>query len=185
MKVRERDLKKQDMTLEVMTTLVAEAEAMDITNNSLKSEQPKVTQVKGPKAKEDAMQAVEVKPLKKKKTKERPRRKLLDEAYKMGCWICGGDHRRNVCDADKSCMLFEMCGKEKNHVTAVCLQQFADSTPAGQPGGRLATPGLQSGMVAMEQRRKKKRSYAQVAAGGALGSTTGLASITACKRSNA
>ena len=109
------------------------------------------------------MQALEVKPvkpLKKKKTEERPRRKLPDEANKMGCWICGSDHRRDVCNADKSGMLCEMCGKEKNHVTAVCLQQFADSTPTGQPGGRPATPGLQSGMVAMEQRRMKKRSYA-------------------------
>ena len=159
------------MTLDEMTTLVAKAEAMYIINNSLKSEEPKVTQVKGPKAKEDAMQALKVKPLKKKKTEKRPRRKLSDEAHKMGCLICGGDHRRDVCDADKSCMLCEICGKEKNHMTAVCLQQFADSTPAGQPGGRLATPGLQSRLVAMEQRRTKIRSYAQVAAGGALGST--------------
>ena len=56
-------------------------------------------------------------------------------------------------------------------MTTVCLQQFADSTPAGQPGGRPATPGLQSGMVAMEQRRTKKPSYAQVAADGVVSST--------------
>ena len=78
MKVREKVLRKQDMTLDEMTMLVAEAEAMDIINNSLMSEQPKVPHVKGSKAREDAMQALEVKPLKKKKSEDRPRRKLLD-----------------------------------------------------------------------------------------------------------
>ena len=163
-KVREKVLKQQDMTLDEMTTLVAEAEAMDIINNSLKPEHTKVPQGKG-KTKEDAMPALE-KPVKKKKAvdKEKPRRKLPDEAYQMGCWICGGQHRRDTCDADKSNMICGLCGREKNHVTAVCLQQFADSTPAGQPGGKPATPGAQSGMVVMEERRTKKRSYAQVAA---------------------
>ena len=66
-------------------------------------------------------------------------------------------------------MLCNICGKENNHVTAVCLQQFAGTTAAGQPPGRPATPGFQSGMVAMEERRVRKRSYAQVAGGGALG----------------
>ena len=80
----------------------------------------------------------------------------------MGCWICGENHRREDCDADKSAMLCNICGKEINHVTKVCLQQFAGSTAAGLPGGRPATPGLQSEMVAMEERRVKKRSYAQV-----------------------
>ena len=37
LKVREKILRNQDMTLDEMTTLVAEAEAMDIINNSLKS----------------------------------------------------------------------------------------------------------------------------------------------------
>ena len=58
------------------------------------------------------------KPLKKKKSeekpeKEKPRRKLPDEAYHMGCWICGGQDRRDNCDADRSSMLCEMCVKEK------------------------------------------------------------------------
>ena len=57
------------MTLDEMPTLVAEAEAMDIINNSLKPEQTKVPQGKG-KTKEDAMQALE-KPLKKKKTEDK------------------------------------------------------------------------------------------------------------------
>ena len=116
MKVREKVLRKQDMTLDEMTMLVAEAEAMDIINNSLKSEQPKVPHVKGPKAKEDAMQALEVKPvkpLKKKKTEDRPRRKLPDEANKMGGWICGGDHRRDVCDADSHVCCARCVGRRR------------------------------------------------------------------------
>ena len=147
---------------------------MDIVNNSLKHDQPKVTPGNGKKTKEDAMQAQgEVKPGKtvkpKKKNEDKLRRKLPDEAYKMGCWICGGEHRREMCDAEKSAMLCNICGKEASHVTAVCLQQFAGATAAGQPPGRPSTPGFQSGMVAMEERRYKKRSYAQVAGGSALG----------------
>ena len=65
-KVREKVLRQQDMTLDEMTTLVAESEAMDIINASLKPEQPKVPPSKG-KPKEEAMPAVK-KPLKKKKT---------------------------------------------------------------------------------------------------------------------
>jgi hypothetical protein len=45
----------------------------------------------------------------------------------MGCWVCGGQHRHDNCKVDKSGMICEMCGKEQNHVTAVCLKQF-DST---------------------------------------------------------
>ena len=80
-KVREKVLRKQDMTLEAMTTLVAESEAMDLINASLRSEQVKVPPAKVAKPKEEAMQAVE-KPVKKKEAekKERPKRKLLDEA---------------------------------------------------------------------------------------------------------
>ena len=158
-KIREKVLKDQDMRLDEMSILVADVEAMDIINNSLKSEQPMLPLGKGQNSKEDTIPAQEVKPGKllkpKKKTEERP-----DDAYKMGCWICGGEHRRDVCNEDKSCMLYNICGKENNHVTAVCLQQLAGSTPAGQPAGRPATPGLQSGMVAMEEKRVKKRSYA-------------------------
>ena len=161
------------MTLDDMTILVAESEAMDVINASLKPVHPKIPPNKG-KSKEDAMPAID-KPLKKKKSedkpeKEKPRRKLPDEAYQMGCWICGGQHKRDNCDADRSNMLCEMYGKEKNHVTAVCLQQFADSPPAGQPGGKPSTPGPgQSEMVAMKERRtKKKRSYAQVVTAGVV-----------------
>ena len=163
-KIRKKVLKYQDMTLDDMSVLVADVEAMDIVNNSLKSEQPKLPPGKGQKTKEDAMPALEVKPGKtlkpKKKTEEKPRWKLPDEAYRMGCWICGGEHRRDVCDADKSSMFCNICGKENNHVTAVCLQQFAGSTAAGLPGERPATPGLQSGMVAMKERSVKEQSYA-------------------------
>ena len=110
--------------------------------------------------------------MKKKKAedKEKPRRKLPDKAYQIGCWVCWGQHRPYSCDADKSNMLCELCGKEKNHVTAVCLQQFADSSPARQPGGRPATPGIQSGMVPVET---KKPSYAQVAAAIVVSFTSG------------
>ena len=153
-KIREKVLKDQDMTLDNMSVLVADVEAMDIVNNSLKSEQPKLAPGKGQKTKEDAMPALEVKPGKtlksKKKTEERP--------------------RREDCGIENSAMLCNICGKENNHVTAVCLQQFASSTAAGLPGGTPAIPGLQSGMVAMEERRVKKRSYAQVVGGGDLGS---------------
>ena len=125
------------MTLEAMTTLVAESEAMEIINASLKPEQPNFPTGKGTKQKEDAMPAVE-KPSKKGEAekKEKPRRKLPDEAYQMGCWVCGGQHRRDSCDANKSNMICELCGKEKNHVTAVCCLQTAlrqDSPAAGQP----------------------------------------------------
>ena len=174
-KVREKVLGHHDMTLDEMTILVAESEAMDVINASLKPEHSKVPPSKA-KPKEDAMPAVE-KPLKKKSEekpeKEKLRKKLPDEAYHIGCWICGGQHRCDSYDADRSNMLCEMCGKEKSHVTAVCLQQFADSYPAGQPGGRPATPGPgQSGMVAMEERRtKKNRSYAQVVATGVVPAT--------------
>ena len=63
----------------------------------------------------------------------------LVEAYQIGCWICGGQHRRDKCEADKSGMICELCGIKKNHVTAVCLRQWTDSSPAGQPGGRPGT----------------------------------------------
>ena len=69
---------------------------MDIVNNTLKLDTPKVNPGNGKKKKENAMQAQEeMKQGKKKKQEEvpRPRRKLPDEAYKMGCWICGGEHR--------------------------------------------------------------------------------------------
>ena len=161
------------MTLEAMTTLVAESEAMDIINASLKPDQHKLPPSKG-KPKEEAMTTVET-PLKKKKAeeKEKPRRKLPDEAYQMGCWVCGGQHRRDSCDTEKSKMLCKLCGKENNLVTAVCLQKFADSSPAGQPVGKPATPGIQSGMVVVET---KKPSYAQVAAAIVVNSTSGLSS---------
>ena len=136
-KVREKVLRQQDMTLEAMTTLVAKSEAMEIINASLKPEQLKFPTGRGTKQKEDAMPAVE-KPSKKRdaEKKEKPRRKLPDEAYQMGFWVCGGQHRRDSCDADKSNMICELCGKEKNHVTAVCCLQTAlrqDSPAAGQP----------------------------------------------------
>ena len=70
-------------------------------------------------------------------------------------------------------MLRELCGKENNLVTAVCLQKFADSSPAGQPVGKPATPGIQSGMVVVET---KKPSYAQVAAAIVVNFTSGLSS---------
>ena len=65
------------MTLDEMTTLVAESEAMDVINASLNPEQPKVPSSKG-NSMEEAMPGVE-KPLKKKKReeKEKPRRKFL------------------------------------------------------------------------------------------------------------
>ena len=63
-KVREKVLRQQDMTLEAMTTLVAESEAMDIINPSLKPDQHKLPPSKG-KTKEEAMTTVE-KHLKKK-----------------------------------------------------------------------------------------------------------------------
>ena len=83
-KIREKALKDQNMTLDDMSVLVAEAEAMDIVNNSLKSDQQKLPPGKGPKAKEDSMTALETKPGKtpkqKKKSEEGLRRKLPDEA---------------------------------------------------------------------------------------------------------
>ena len=54
-------------------------------------------------------------------------------------------------------MKCNICAMEKNHVTSVCLQQCADTTVAGQPGGRSPTPGLQAGMVAMEERVVRNR----------------------------
>ena len=63
----------------------------------------------------------------------------LVEAYQIGCWIGGGQHRHDKCEADKSGMICELCGIKKNHVTAVCLRQWTDSSPAGQPGGRPGT----------------------------------------------
>ena len=47
------------------------------------------------KAKEDAMPVVEKPVRKKEEVKEkRPWRKLPDEAYQVGCWVSGGQHRR-------------------------------------------------------------------------------------------
>ena len=111
-KIREKVIKDQSMTLDAMTVLVAEAEAMDIVNNSLKSDHQKQPPGKGPKPKEDSMTALETKPKppkQKKKAEEGPRRRLPDEAYKMGCWICGEDHRRDLCEADKSSMVCNIC----------------------------------------------------------------------------
>ena len=145
MKTREKILRKPDITLDEMTVLIAELEAMDIVNNTLKLDTPKVPHGDGKKKKEDAMQAqtgmkqTDMKQGKKKKV-EAPRRRLPDEAYRMGCWICGADHRRENCDADRSTMKCNICSMEKNHVTSVCLQQFADSTASGQPPGRPSTP---------------------------------------------
>ena len=144
MKTREKILKKPDITLDEMTVLIAELEAMDIVNSTLKLDTPKVPHGDGKKKKEDAMQAqTEMKQVKKKKVEvvPQPQRQLPEEAYKMGCWICGGDHRRENCDADKSTMKCNICSMENNHVTSVCLQQFADTTASGQPPGRHSTPG--------------------------------------------
>jgi hypothetical protein len=83
-KIRKKVLKDQNMTLDDMSVLVAEVEAMDIVNNSLNSDQHKLPPGKGPKAKEDAMPALETKrgktPKQKKRSEEGPRRKLPDEA---------------------------------------------------------------------------------------------------------
>ena len=77
-KVREKVLRKQDMTLEAMTTLVAESEAMDLINASFRSKQAS-------KPKEEALQAIKktYKQVKKKEAEknERPKTKLPDEAY--------------------------------------------------------------------------------------------------------
>ena len=51
-KVREKVLRDPDMTLDDMTILVADVEAMDIVNNSLKHDQPKVTSGSGKKGME-------------------------------------------------------------------------------------------------------------------------------------
>ena len=42
MKTREKILRKPDITLDEMTVLIAELEAMDIVNNTLKLDTPKV-----------------------------------------------------------------------------------------------------------------------------------------------
>ena len=78
-KVKEKVLRKQDMTLEAMTMLVAESEALDLINASFRSKQAS-------KPKEEALQAVKKKQKKQVKKKEaekneRPKRKLPDEAY--------------------------------------------------------------------------------------------------------
>ena len=133
------------MTLDEMTILVAESEAMDVINASLKPEHSKVPSSKG-KPKEDAMPAVE-KPLKKKleekPEKEKLRRKLPDEACHMGCWICGGQHRCDSCDADRSNMLCEMCGKEKTMSlpSAYSSLQTAPLLDSQAAGRRLPAPG--------------------------------------------
>ena len=57
-KIRDKVLKDQDMTLDNMSVLVADVEAMDIVNNSLKSEQQKLAPGKGQKTKEDGMLAL-------------------------------------------------------------------------------------------------------------------------------
>ena len=173
-KIREKVIKDQSMTLDAMTVLVAEQEAMDIVNNSFKSDHQKQPVNKAQKPKEESMAALETKPKppkQKKKTEGGARRGLPDEAYRMGCWICGEEHRRDLCQADRSSMVCNICGRTENHVTKVCLQQFAGATASGQPGGRPPTP--QSGMVVMEERRTKKRSYAQVAGGGRPSSSPG------------
>ena len=69
-KKREKVIKDQTMTLDAMTVLVAESEAMDIVNNSLKSDQHKQPPGKGPKPKEDSMTALETKPSKPPKQKK-------------------------------------------------------------------------------------------------------------------
>ena len=89
----------------------------------------------------------------------------------MGCWCCGGDHRRELCEADKSKMKCNICAMENSHVSSVCLQQFAGAA-VGQPSGRPPTPGLQAGMVALEGRRMRKRTYAQAAGSGSPVSAT-------------
>ena len=103
-KVKEKVLRQQDMTLEAMTTLVAKLEAIEINNASLKPKQPKFPPGKGAKLKMEYMLAVE-KPVKKKKKeaekKEKAMTKMPNEAYKMGCWICAGQHRRDRCDTKK------------------------------------------------------------------------------------
>ena len=81
-KVREKVLRQQDMTVEAMTSLVAKSEAMEIVNASLKPKQPRFPK---PKPKEEALPAVE-KPVKKRELEK----KLPDEAYQIGCWIFGG-----------------------------------------------------------------------------------------------
>ena len=62
------------------------------------------------KTKEHTMQAEgKVKPGKtvkpKKKNEEKLSRKLPDEAYKMDGWICGEEHRHEMCGAEKSTMM--------------------------------------------------------------------------------
>ena len=126
LKVREKVLRKPDMDLEALTKLVDELEAMELIHASLRTEPGKTPKIV--KAKEEAMQVAEKEKKKKEADKDkRVKRKLPEEAYQMGCWVCGGQHRHDNCKVDKSGMICEMCGKEQNHVIAVCLKQF-DST---------------------------------------------------------
>ena len=93
------------------------------------------------KTKEDTTPAAE-KPVKKKEAgkEKRPGRMLPDEAYQLGCWVCGGQHRRDKFKDDKSVMVCEMCGMEESRVTQVCLRQWTNNSPAGNPVGRPPTP---------------------------------------------
>ena len=79
-KIRDKVLKDQDMTLDNMSVLVADVEAMDIVNNSLKSEQQKLAPGKGQKTKEDGMLALEVKPGEDLKAKEEDGGEAEEEA---------------------------------------------------------------------------------------------------------
>ena len=100
-KAREKVLSKPDMDLEALTKLVAEFEAMELINASLRAKQPKTP--KPVKAKEEAMPAAEKERKKRDGEKEsKPRKKLPHEAYKVCCWCFGGQHSRSECKADKS-----------------------------------------------------------------------------------
>ena len=116
-RIREKVLLKPDMDLEALTKLVSDHEAIELINASLKTEPTKPA--KPVKPKEEAMPAAEKERGKKDAEKSRkPRKKLADEAYKVGCWCCGEQHGRSDCKTDKSVMLFELCSFKRSHVTA-------------------------------------------------------------------
>ena len=104
---REKVLIKPNMDLEELTKLVCDHEAMELINASLKTETTKPNKPASLRRR-PCPQQEKINQRRKQRSQKKTRKKLPDEAYKVGCWCFGAQHSRSNCKADRSGMVCDI-----------------------------------------------------------------------------
>ena len=82
-----------------------------------------------------------------------------EKSKAINCWICHGNHRRDMCTADKNSLRCGKCGIT-GHVTEACRggrRQARTPSRSSAWSGRSPSSSSESSSSAEERRRKKKK----------------------------